>query len=56
MEQISINDAIKDIKIQQLEEEVKRLKEIIAWQSFTMAGIDPKTKQAIPSKKQILQK
>lgn len=28
----------KDIKIQELEEEIKRLKEIIKWQSLSMAG------------------
>lgn len=33
---------VKDIKIQQLEEEIKRLKKIIAWQSLTMAGNKPK--------------
>lgn len=38
MEQIDI----KDIKILQLEEEIKRLKEIIAWQSKSMAGLNPK--------------
>ena len=37
MEQLDI----KDIKIQQLEEEIKRLKEIIAWQSKTRAGLKP---------------
>lgn len=42
MEQITINEAIRDIKIQQLEEEIKRLKEIIAWQSLTMANFKPK--------------
>ena len=41
MEQITINEAIKDIKIQQLEEEIKRLKEIIAWQSFNVAKDKP---------------
>lgn len=38
MEQIDI----KDIKIQQLEEEIKRLKEIIKWQSMRMANIPTK--------------
>lgn len=38
MEQLDI----KDIKIQQLEEEIKRLKEIIKWQSLTMSGGKPK--------------
>lgn len=38
MEQLDI----KDIKIQQLEEEIKRLKEIIKWQSMKMAGLKPK--------------
>lgn len=38
MEQIDI----KDIKIQQLNEEIKRLKEIIKWQSLSMAGAKPK--------------
>lgn len=51
MEQISMSEALKDIKIQQLEEEVKQLKEIIAWQSYTMAGIDPKTKKLTVHKK-----
>lgn len=41
MEQITINEAMKDIKIQQLEEEIKRLKEIIAWQSFNIAREQP---------------
>lgn len=47
MEQITINEAIKDIKIQQLEEEIKQLKEIIKYQSYTMAGVDPNTKKLI---------
>ena len=51
MEQITVSEALKDIKIQQLEEEVKRLKEIIAWQSYKMAGIDPKTKKLTAHKK-----
>lgn len=38
MEQLDI----KDIKIQQLQEEIKRLKEVIAWQSKSMAGLKPK--------------
>ena len=38
MEQLDI----KDIKIQKLEEEIKRLKEIIAWQSLSMSGGKPK--------------
>ena len=45
MEQLDI----KDIKIQQLEEEIKRLKEenlnlkqIIMWQSYDRAGLNPK--------------
>lgn len=42
MEQITMNEAIKDIKIQQLEKEIKQLKEIIAWQSFKMANIPVK--------------
>lgn len=42
MEQITMNEAIKDIKIQQLEEEIKQLKEVIAWQSFKMANIPVK--------------
>ena len=42
MGQITMNEAIKDIKIQQLEEEIKQLKEIIAWQSFKMANIPVK--------------
>lgn len=51
MEQITLNEVQRDIKIQQLEEEIKRLKEIIAWQSFTMANIDPKTKKLTPKQK-----
>ena len=42
MEQITVNETIKDIKIQQLEEEIKQLKEIIAWQSYKMANIPAK--------------
>lgn len=38
MEQLDI----KDIKIKQLEEEIKKLKEIIAWQSLSMTGNKPK--------------
>lgn len=38
MEQLDI----KDIKIQQLQEEIKRLKEVIAWQSKSMVGLKPK--------------
>lgn len=41
MEQITINETIKDIKINQLQEEIKRLKEIIAWQSKNIAGLNP---------------
>lgn len=41
MEQITINEAIKDIKINQLEEEIKQLKEIIVWQSKSRAGLNP---------------
>ena len=37
MEQLDI----KDIKIQELQEEIKRLKKIIAWQSLSMAGNKP---------------
>ena len=37
MEQLDI----KDIKIFQLEEEIKRLKGIIAWQSKSMAKLNP---------------
>ena len=51
MEQITLNEVQRDIKIEELEEEVKRLKEIITWQSFTMAGIDPKTKKLTQPKK-----
>ena len=50
MEQITINEAIKDIKINQLQEEIKRLqeenlnlKQIIMWQSLDRAGLKPKT-------------
>lgn len=42
MEQITLNEMIRDNKIEELEEEVKRLKEIIKWQSFTMANFKPK--------------
>ena len=42
MEQITVNEAIKDIKIQQLEEEIKQLKEIIAWQSYKATNIPVK--------------
>lgn len=51
MGQITISEALKDIKIEELEAEVIRLKEIIAWQSYTMAGIDPKTKKLTSQKK-----
>ena len=39
MEQITINEALKDAKINELKEEIKQLKKIIAWQSFRMAGM-----------------
>ena len=51
MRKLTISEKIRDSKIQQLEAEVKRLKEIIAWQSYTMAGIDPKTKKLTAHKK-----
>ena len=38
MEQLDI----KDIKIQQLQEEIKRLKEVIKWQSMKMANLPVK--------------
>ena len=41
MEQITLNEAERDLKIEELEEEIKRLKEIIKWQSMTMAGFKP---------------
>ena len=37
MEQLDL----KDVKIQQLEEEIKRLKKIIAWQSLSLSGNKP---------------
>lgn len=49
MQQITIEEAIKDIKINQLQEEIKKLKEenlnlknIIMYQSYEKAGIKPK--------------
>ena len=57
MEQITINEAIKDIKINQLNERIKELeeenfnlKQIIMWQSFDRAGIkkEPKTIKLTP--------
>lgn len=42
MEQITINEALKDAKIKELKEEIKRLKEIIAWQSKNKAGLNSK--------------
>lgn len=46
MEQITINEAIKDIKINQLNEKIKELeaenfnlKQIIMWQSYDRAGL-----------------
>lgn len=57
MEQITINEAIKDIKIQQLETKLKELKEenfnlkqIILWQSYDKAGLkkEPKTIKLTP--------
>lgn len=52
MEQITINEAIRDIKINQLNERVKQLeeenfnlKQIILWQSFDKAGIKREPKK-----------
>ncbi len=52
MEQITINEAIKDIKIQQLllrikqlEEENLNLKQIIMWQSYDRAGLKKELKK-----------
>lgn len=51
MEQITLNEAIKDIKINQLNERIKELeeenfnlKQIIMWQSFDKAGINKESK------------
>lgn len=41
MEQITINEALKDAKINELKEEIKRLKRIIVWQSKSRAGLNP---------------
>lgn len=41
MEQVTLNEMSRDIKIEELEEEIKRLKGIIAWQSKSMAGFKP---------------
>lgn len=58
MEQITINEAIKDIKIQQLQTKIKELeeenlnlKQIVMWQSFDRAGLKPKVKKLTPDKK-----
>ena len=55
MEQMTINEAIKDIKINQLEQKIKELenenfnlKQIILWQSYDKAGIH-KVKKLTPS-------
>ena len=52
MEQITINEAIKDIKIQQLETKLKELeeenfnlKQIIMWQSYEKAGLKREPKK-----------
>lgn len=58
MEQITINEAIRDIKIQQLQTKIKELeeenlnlKQIVMWQSFDRAGLKPKVKKLTPDKK-----
>lgn len=52
MEQISISEALKDIKIQQLQEKIKlleeenlNLKQIVMWQSYDKAGLKKELKK-----------
>ena len=41
MKKITLNRISRKYRIKELEEEVKRLKEIIRWQSMTMANMYP---------------
>lgn len=56
MEQITMVEALKDMKIEKLQEEIKKLKEenlnlknIIMYQSYEKVGINPKALKKRPN-------